>query len=264
MGYVFARFAFRMGALLWALGWVVCAPSAAQGGVQGEGAEPLAGPAARRLTEARTVRVVEAGPEIQLPPPAPATGLSDVQRLYALLDRDQLGGITPTEAGLAGVHRMDFLRFDEDRSGDLSRDEFVFGVHEHLASSGSRAAPDLTAEATRILALRRVRALEARRIEQALTEPERLERLKRQTAPVDRDTAPTRPGSAPVRVIGGSPAGGPSAGGAPPGREAAGGETGAKRTTGNQPIRREVPPPPVERPIPPRSSSVRPSSTHRG
>ena len=205
MGYVFRATAARLGTRLALFGaCCVLGPWCASGFAQTPG-----GPAARRLAEVRPTPVVVRAPIPSVPattPPASTrpTGLAEVRLLFGRLDRDARGTIDRLEAQRAGVHAMDFLRFDDDRSGSLSRDEFTFGVHEILNAAGRPVAPDLGADATRVLALRRARALEARRLEQARSEAQRIEELRRQTAPTGPGGA--RTGTAPpVRVLGGSP-----------------------------------------------------------
>lgn len=195
-----------------ALGQTPAPASAAGQTAPQERPSPAAGPAAQRIGAASSrsqgtpvtgagratpaPRSADAGgqaPGAQAPGNQAANrtgahGLARTRTLFQTADLDHDGQINQQEAARIGVQRGEFTRFDQDNSGNVDGEEFIFAYRGLVAAAGQTVEPDLQAEATRIEALRRTKAAQAQRIEQARsdlaragqpeTELERIERAR--------------------------------------------------------------------------------------
>lgn len=130
--------------------------------------------------------------------------LVEVRTLFRRVDADRDGRLDVREADHGGIDWTRLAASDQDRDGRLDAEEFVVARQRELARLGKVAAPNLTAESTRIQALWRARAAQA-------------ERERAATAAAD-DTA-TRL----ARLLGPAPTPGP-----PPGARAPGGPAQAR------------------------------------
>ena len=86
-----------------------------------------------------------------------AVTLADARTAFERADSDKDGALDAAEAAKAGIDATRFSGLDADAAGGLSRDEFIVGFHQEAVRKGKSAASDLTAESTRLQALRRAR-----------------------------------------------------------------------------------------------------------
>ncbi|MBL8863891.1 MAG: hypothetical protein JNK02_18020 [Planctomycetes bacterium] len=98
-------------------------------------------------------------------PAAPSQDLAAARAAFAAADRDADGRLTLAEALAHGQARSvpEFRTGDADGDGAWSRDEFVVQFRAKLVAAGVKPGQDLESEASRILGLRRVRAVEESR-----------------------------------------------------------------------------------------------------
>jgi len=92
---------------------------------------------------------------VQRAPQEAATTLARVRAMFQTADLDKSGGLTLREAQAAGHSVATFRTFDADADAALTREEFVSGYAQQLASRGGNLARDLQDENARILASRR-------------------------------------------------------------------------------------------------------------
>src|SRR5688500_8464571 len=109
-----------------------------------------------------------------------STSLKQVRDAHATADADRSGGLSVTEAAGAGVEASAFVATDADGDQQLGLDEFVIWSEGRAAKQAGGSAPDLTAESTRLQALRR-----AQKSEQLKTQ--------RESRPAPAGDAATRP-----------------------------------------------------------------------
>ncbi len=100
------------------------------------------------------------------PAPAPAVTapagltLKEVRDAFAKADADRSGGLTSDEAVSGGIDAGAFAGADADSDSKLSADEYTVASEGRAAKLAGGAASDLTAESTRLQALRRAQKSE--------------------------------------------------------------------------------------------------------
>jgi hypothetical protein len=107
-------------------------------------------------------RVAPARPAPQAPQ---ATGMSlkEVREAFAKADADRSGSLSVDEAAFGGLDAAGFTAGDADGDAKLNLDEYVVASESRVAKLSGGAASDLTAESTRVQALRRAQKAEAQK-----------------------------------------------------------------------------------------------------
>ncbi len=127
--------------------------------------------------------------------PAPAVTqtagltLKEVRDAFAKADADRSGGLSADEAVSGGVDAASFAAADADSDSKLSADEYTVVSEGRAAKLATGAAPDLTAESTRLQALRRAQKSEDIKSKREVTAP---------SAPAPAGAAGTARAAAPV------------------------------------------------------------------
>lgn len=103
------------------------------------------------------------GPQPELTLQGQAITLAHARAAFAKADKNASGKIELAEARAAGLTRYLTQGYDVNADRALDRSEFVIAHRMRAASAKRRVAPDLEAEVTRLLALRKARAAELRR-----------------------------------------------------------------------------------------------------
>ncbi|MEO6711185.1 MAG: hypothetical protein ABI054_14255 [Planctomycetota bacterium] len=127
------------------------------------GASPLAAQA-----PARAASVARQTPT---QPQAAGMSLKEARDSFAKADADQSGSLAVEEAASAGLDSGAFAAADADANGKLDQDEFVVGTESRAAKLPGGVAADLTAESTRLQALRRAQKTEELRTRRDVTAP---------------------------------------------------------------------------------------------
>jgi hypothetical protein len=99
-------------------------------------------------------------PPVAKPVTAPALTLQQVRSSFAKVDADRSGSLDSKEALAGGLDAAEFLAADADGDQRLSQDEFIVGREGKAAKQAGSVATDLTAESTRLQALRRAQKAE--------------------------------------------------------------------------------------------------------
>ena len=143
----------------------------------------------------------------RLPAPAPAVTqpagltLKEVREAYAKADADRSGGLSADEAAIGGVDAAAFAAADADSDSKLSVDEYTVVSEGRAAKLATGAAADLTAESTRVQALRRAQKSEDIKSKRELNAPPAptpaaASAGARSAAPVAATPAPSGPAAA--------------------------------------------------------------------
>lgn len=164
------------------------------------------GPAQQRLQERKQEtpqRKQETPSPVPKPTPAPKPNaggssggltLAVVRSQFASADLDGSDSVSQTEAMRIGVSRTEFGLFDANSDGQVTREEFVVGMHKRALRLKQAVNDDLRNESDRIETLRRTRAAEQARQQAARAKKAREDAAKKGSGgPAARRGAGQRP-----------------------------------------------------------------------
>ncbi|HTF89591.1 MAG TPA: hypothetical protein VK843_14350 [Planctomycetota bacterium] len=123
------------------------------------------------LTAQAPVRAAPLSRQATAQPQAAGMSLKEARDSFAKADADKSGSLALEEAATSGLDSGAFAGADADADGKLDQDEFLVGAESRAAKLPAGAAADLTAESTRLQALRRAQKTEELRTRREVTAP---------------------------------------------------------------------------------------------